>query len=173
MQIQIPYIEPLENVSDILDLVGNSKKFTDRVTMLNDLITQINAQLKTVEDINKLGELQSQAANMLSQAKAVKASADKYAVEAKADADKEAEKILATAMNKMAELAGREKASEERESQAAIRKNEQAIKEKELETRERQAEAELDRAAHLAREAQALQDKLTAKLGQLHSITVE
>src|SRR3990167_7000026 len=162
MQIQIPYIEPLENVSDILDLVGNSKKFTDRVTMLNDLITQINAQLKTVEDINKLGELQSQAANMLSQAKAVKA-----------DADKEAEKILATAMNKMAELAGREKASEERESQAAIRKNEQAIKEKELETRERQAEAELDRAAHLAREAQALQDKLTAKLGQLHSITVE
>lgn len=173
MQIIIPYLVPLENVSDILDLLGNSKKFKERMTILNDAQTDINAKLKTVEDINKLGELHSQAASLLASAREVKTHADTYAEKAKSDANKEAEGILATAKNTMAELAARESAVANREGQAAIRGTAQDAREKELEGREAKVDTELERAAQLARQAQTLQDKLTAKLGQIQAAAAE
>ena len=89
MQIQIPYLVPLENVSEILDLLGNAKLFKERMTILNDAQNDINAKLKTVEDINKLGEQHAQAAALIADAKGVKAEADKYARGVRSNADNE------------------------------------------------------------------------------------
>jgi len=173
MQIQIPYLEPLEDVTEVLALVSNSKKYTERVKVLDAVTNKINELLKTVEDLGKLNELRSQAASQLATARGVKTDADKYAEKVKGDADQNAKVILAAAQNQADELAVRATALAKREEDVALRGVEQDAKEKDLVAREKQAVADLERAAAVARQGQALQDRLTAKLGQLHSIAVE
>ena len=171
--MEIPYIKQIESVSELLDLVGNSKDYQARMKAMFDQEARINARLDRFKEVGEIEQIKQNAAGLLADAKGVKADADNYSTEVKGEADKDAERILAAAKDKMDELVAREAALAERESKVVVRGVEQDAKEKELEKREQQAEADLDRAAKLARQAQALQDKLTVKLGQLQSIAGE
>lgn len=173
MQIQIPHIPSLENVSDLLNILGNKTKFGERLTLLNEAQETLNKSLDRFKDISDIEEAKNQAASLVAGARRVKEDADKYAKEKRDEADKEAESILAKAQAKNVESLDREKAVSAREANVAFREAAVDAREKELEKREKQAEADLERAAALARQAQALQDKLNVKLGQLQSIAVD
>jgi hypothetical protein len=173
MQIQIPHIEPFEDATEVLALVSNSKKYTERLKILNAVEETIVKSLDRYKDIVDIEATKTQASALLNDARGVKTEADKYAERIKADADKQAQGILEKAQNKIAESVAREAAVTERESKAGAKETAQATQEKALIQREAQAVADLERAAAVARQAQALQDRLTAKLGQLHSIAVE
>lgn len=171
--MQIPYIKPFESVSEVLDLVGNSKEFQARMKTMFDLEAMINARLDRFKEVGEIEQIKQNAAGLLADAKGVKTEADNYAKSTHEKADEEAVGILAAAKNKMDESTARETTLAEREKQVALRETAVDNKEKQIKERETQAENELSRAAQLARQAQALQDKFTAKLGRIQAEAAE
>ena len=171
--MQIPYVAPIEDFTDLLNILGSKTKYGERLTALHAQQEMLNRSLDRHKDIADIEQTRQQAAGLLSDARGVKADADKYSTNVKGDADKEAQGILSAAQNKLAESAVREKVVEEREGKVGIRESAVNAKEKEIAGREKQVDSELERAATLARQAQALQDKFTAKLGALQAVAVE
>ena len=171
--MQIPYVKQLENVSEVLDLVGNSKEYQARMKAMFDLEAMINSRLDRFKEVGEIEQVKQNAAGLLADARGVKAEADKYAKDTREKADDDAKDKLAAAQNKLDELVARETSVAEREGEVAVQREKNNTKEKTVAKREEQAEADLNRAATLARQAQALQEKLTVKLGQLQSIAVE
>src|SRR3990167_1659199 len=114
--MQIPYVAPIEDFTDLLNILGSKSKFGERLTALNAQQELLNKSLDRHKDISDIEQTRNQAAGLLADARGVKADADKYATGVKAEADKEAQSILAKAQNKLAESVAREKTVEERES---------------------------------------------------------
>lgn len=171
--MQIPYVAPIEDFTDLLNILGSKSKFGERLAALNAQQELLNKSLDRYKEITDIEGTKQRAAGLLADAKGVKADVDRYAKEAKEKADQEAQGVLTAAQNKTAESFTREGAVAEREKKVAVRESAVDAKEKEVIEREKQAVADSERATQIARQAQAVQDKYTAKLGQLQGIAAE
>ena len=67
--MQIPYIKQLENVSEVLDLVGNSKDYHERMKAMFDLEAMINSRLDRFKEVGEIEQIKQNAAGLLADAK--------------------------------------------------------------------------------------------------------
>lgn len=83
----IPYIPENESLTDLLDLMSSSVKFTERVKLLKELQDLINKDLGDLEVVQKVKAMQAATANKLTEAEAIRRKADEYVSTRKAEAD--------------------------------------------------------------------------------------
>ena len=102
----LPYIAPIENVSDLLDLLGSSKLFSQRLKDLNEVQEEIDRALSSYKKWGEIEEVKNQSILLLEETKTVqqqanafrehaRKAADAMIADAKADLDKQRAEIAA------------------------------------------------------------------------------
>src|SRR3990167_11291855 len=76
-----------ETLLDLLDLVSNSAKFTERVQTLIDSQTRIKKDLGDLETVQKVKGMEAATAAKLAEAENIRRKADEYVATRKAEAD--------------------------------------------------------------------------------------
>lgn len=166
----LPYIPENESLTDLLDLVGNSKKFAERVKTLKELQDIINKDLGDRAKVGKLDDLTQQAQSKLSEANRVRTEADAYAKAARDKADSDVRAQGERVKTMQAESEGRFRLLATREKAAAEHERVLMAKDTELAQREKEASALMERAKTLMQSAIETQAQYEAKLAALKQL---
>ena len=118
----IPYIKPIENLSDMLNLLSNSPTYKERLEKLAELEAIINKHLKRWETIESAEQMMASAEVKLRQATELKLQADSVLAKAEAEAllvlqavDEEQAQVRANAEEMKAYLQDRQETLSEEE----------------------------------------------------------
>ena len=166
----VPRIAPIEGVSDLLDLLLNSKELHARLKTLNEMQELINERLKRYDDFESVEAMKNQADGRIAEAKAKIEEAQAFYLAKKA----QAEELLERATAKSEKMEGDLRARLESllAGEAALRKKEEELQvyAAELATRESDVAKFADTAMVRMQEAQLMQEKYVSKLDKLQSI---
>ena len=168
--MNIPYIEQLESLSDLLDLLGNKNELGKRLKALSETEQLVNARLKRWEGLEKVEVLQGKAQAMMAEAQEARKQANDYAlaVRAKADEDSKAN---------MDKLKVQHQNLNKRTNDLSKREDELTAKEKDLVVREDVCIQDMNAAAKveeyaraLMAEAQAMKKDYDERLAKIRGI---
>ncbi len=173
MAVKIPAIPEIEDAAELISLVASSTKFKERMTSLFETYDQIKKGLELYRQYQDIDASMGLAQQLVTEAKLVKAQADKDSSAAKAEAEAHDTEIAAKRkaygqwQNGMKlNQEARDKALDDRE--AALVKREAAVAEASLTAKFMQ-----DEASKLLKVNDELKRDLEAKLGKLRQITAE
>src|ERR1041384_2938294 len=100
----IPHVPEIEDFSDLLDILGSKTKFGERLQILNDTQAYLNKSLDRFKDVTDIENEKQRAAGLVADARQVKANADKYAADKRAEGDNYYAGKMAEIQNRASEL---------------------------------------------------------------------
>ena len=161
-----------ESLTDLLDLVSNSKKLKERTQGLLELQTQINRDIGDRNRIAKLDDLLAGAEAKVAEAGRIKVGADKYATDKKKEGDAYYDKQAARIKTEDGALIERERSVAAREVNVVKCQTDLDAREKDLQARELDVSRKAVKAEQMTNEARILQDKSLATIKRVQSAAV-
>lgn len=168
--MKIPFIPEIEGVSDLLDLLGKSRLYKERLEKLHELQSLINEQLRAYEGYHAVDEAMSKAHEATAKARLDRDAAAKELKDARveaqtllAEAGAEKQRVASEAGTIMGEAAYAQ-------SEAAAKKAEVEALFVELERREKVASEMARNAQEKMSEAGAIRQEYEQKLAGLRNL---
>lgn len=126
------FIEPIENYSDMVDLLSNMPVLKERLENLKKIEDHVLSQLGTLDEVRAIQAQKDEALTKLEEAKEIKAAAAVDASNIMATAQIEANKIKAQIDSEMADYQRRMKEIAEREHAVEVREGDARLREAKL-----------------------------------------
>jgi len=171
--MQIPHISPIEDFTDLLNMLGSKTKFGERLTAINQAQEMLNKSLDRFKEVTDIENTRQQAAGLLADAREVKANADSYGLKKHLESDEYYATQVKKIEDALAQLALRKKDIEERESAVDKQTNANITWESELKVREAAAAAKMTTATERQKEAETLAATLRTKLNAFNQIAAD
>ena len=171
--MQLPTIPLIENVSDLLNILGDKTVFGQRLKEMNALNEILIARNQRYEQVTDIEGTKNQAAGLLADAKQVKSQADSYSVKRKLEADDYYATEVKKIEDALVELADRNVGLEAREKSVEGQTAANSAKEHEIAERERTAATTMETATQRQKEAESLAATLRTKLNAFNQIAAD
>ena len=160
-------------MTDLLDLVGNSEKYRERVKVLKEYHEIINRDIGDRNRIAKLDDLLSAAEAKVAEAGRTKVGADKYLGDKKKEGDDYYDQQAARIKAEDNASIKREQAVTAREANVVKCQASLDAKEKDLQARELDVAKATVRAEQMTREANLMQEKYLSRLQAIQTAAAE